>query len=78
MLLPVPQYPSLHTAVHEKYMFQASSRTHINYRMEVERSADGGPYETVVAKEADTAIENVNKLADKAGTYRFCLVNKAE
>ncbi len=46
--------------------------------MEVERSAEGGPYESVVAKEADTAVESINKLADKAGTYRFCLVNKAE
>lgn len=59
-------------------MFQVSSRTHISYRMEVERSVDGTAYESVVAKDADTAIENVNKLADKAGTYRFCIVNKAE
>lgn len=59
-------------------MFQVSSRTHYNYRMEVERSVDGGAYESVAAKEADSAIENVNKLADRAGTYRFCIVNKAE
>jgi hypothetical protein len=46
--------------------------------MEVQRTLHGGDYEGVVAKEADSAIESVNKLADREGTYRFCVVNKGD
>jgi len=32
----------------------------------------------VVVKEAKNTVENINKIADRAGTYRFCVINRAD
>jgi hypothetical protein len=67
-----------HLANNEKYFFQTSSRGHINYRMEVSRNREGSSWESVAMKDADTSIESVSKLADREGTYMFCVTNKGE
>jgi hypothetical protein len=46
--------------------------------LQVERTNDSGNYEAVVTKDARTQVESVNKLADRAATYRFCVMNRGE
>lgn len=55
-------------------MFQATSRTHSRYRMDVMQQTTERWVEVVI-RQADSLIETISKTAPVEGVYMFCLSN---
>lgn len=68
---------SIIAGLNEKYAFVVSSRNHNNYRVDVMYN-DQNQWKEVIAKMADKSVERVNKLADREGTYMFCISNNID
>ena len=77
MLLPVPQYPTLHIDIGEKYFVSGRSVHDQPYRIDIYRQ-DEAKWSEVYMKDVTNSYDAVNKMAASQATHMFCFSNNNE